>query len=112
MSSGPFIFFFNDTATTEIYTLSLHDALPIARAAWSTPLFESLLGSPGAPGGEYPSAREVTRRACNAAARISLVHLEKDFSPLRDDSRTTGPSVTSRGWLHKTFSSVAHVPGG
>src|SRR5256885_7713885 len=25
------LFFFNDTATTEIYTLSLHDALPIAR---------------------------------------------------------------------------------
>src|SRR6478752_7574378 len=25
-----FYFFFNDTATTEIYTLSLHDALPIA----------------------------------------------------------------------------------
>src|SRR5256885_8528849 len=25
-------FFFNDTATTEIYTLSLHDALPICRA--------------------------------------------------------------------------------
>src|SRR2546425_13278582 len=30
-----FFFFFNDTATTEIYTLSLHDALPI---------FSSLLG--------------------------------------------------------------------
>src|SRR3712207_8570070 len=29
-------FFFNDTATTEIYTLSLHDALPISsiRATW------------------------------------------------------------------------------
>src|SRR2546430_4443868 len=27
-----FFFFFNDTATTEIYTLSLHDALPIS--AW------------------------------------------------------------------------------
>src|SRR5260370_36266173 len=25
-----FLFFFNDTATTEIYTLSLHDALPIS----------------------------------------------------------------------------------
>jgi len=25
-------FFFNDTATTEIYTLSLHDALPICAA--------------------------------------------------------------------------------
>src|SRR5690349_22122321 len=28
-----FDFFFNDTATTEIYTLSLHDALPILRLA-------------------------------------------------------------------------------
>src|SRR2546422_8448125 len=27
-----FFFFFNDTATTEIYTLSLHDALPIWRS--------------------------------------------------------------------------------
>src|SRR5256885_11700577 len=27
-----FFFFFNDTATTEIYTLSLHDALPIYRS--------------------------------------------------------------------------------
>src|SRR5260370_14478185 len=32
MWSPPFsiVFFFNDTATTEIYTLSLHDALPIS----------------------------------------------------------------------------------
>src|SRR2546425_7121750 len=29
-------FFFNDTATTEIYTLSLHDALPISLAAGDT----------------------------------------------------------------------------
>src|SRR2546422_10578086 len=28
-----FFFFFNDTATTEIYTLSLHDALPIYQSA-------------------------------------------------------------------------------
>src|SRR3712207_7518192 len=36
------MFFFNDTATTEIYTLSLHDALPI----WGTPtavLFRGLV---------------------------------------------------------------------
>src|SRR5256885_10557793 len=31
-----FFFFFNDTATTEIYTLSLHDALPIS--LWFTSL--------------------------------------------------------------------------
>src|SRR3712207_7238796 len=30
-------FFFNDTATTEIYTLSLHDALPICRARARAP---------------------------------------------------------------------------
>src|SRR5258708_16320172 len=30
-SAGTIFFFFNDTATTEIYTLSLHDALPICR---------------------------------------------------------------------------------
>src|SRR6476660_10643130 len=29
---SPVFFFFNDTATTEIYTLSLHDALPISDA--------------------------------------------------------------------------------
>src|SRR5258708_31799637 len=29
-------FFFNDTATTEIYTLSLHDALPIYSAEYTT----------------------------------------------------------------------------
>src|SRR6266498_3007267 len=42
-----FFFFFNDTATTEIYTLSLHDALPIRtlrprRARSSSPPFSAL----------------------------------------------------------------------
>src|SRR3712207_9043452 len=37
-------FFFNDRATTEIYTLPLHDALPICREP----------EMPGAPGGERP----------------------------------------------------------
>ena len=36
-----FFFFFNDTATTEIYTLSLHDALPIS----FTPIGDSRLTS-------------------------------------------------------------------
>src|SRR5205809_3949362 len=39
----PFVFFFNDPATTEIYTLSLHDALPISArgrrssSPWTSP---------------------------------------------------------------------------
>src|SRR3712207_7766064 len=40
-------FFFNDTATTEIYTLSLHDALPICRiedTSHVTALIERLVG--------------------------------------------------------------------
>src|SRR2546429_5728715 len=38
----PSLFFFNDTATTEIYTLSLHDALPIS--SMGTSLANSLGG--------------------------------------------------------------------
>src|SRR3712207_9557057 len=42
------ICFFNDTATTEIYTLSLHDALPICSAARDRPRSRST--SPSTPG--------------------------------------------------------------
>src|SRR3712207_9523865 len=35
-------FFFNDTATTEIYTLSLHDALPIYESSIAEPLVAAL----------------------------------------------------------------------
>src|SRR5256885_14564487 len=40
-----FFFFFNDTATTEIYTLSLHDALPI----YVVPLMYTSVQNPGPP---------------------------------------------------------------
>src|SRR5258707_8673901 len=41
-----FFFFFNDTATTEIYTLSLHDALPIFTAkAYLTAVGERIHGA-------------------------------------------------------------------
>src|SRR5580692_7999966 len=40
-------FFFNDTATTEIYTLSLHDALPIAAASGSHSM--ALMSAVGLP---------------------------------------------------------------
>src|SRR2546429_1274112 len=42
--SSSFFFFFNDTATTEIYTLSLHDALPICSASSSAGLPRRLSG--------------------------------------------------------------------
>src|SRR3712207_9256948 len=37
-----YFFFFNDTATTEIYTLSLHDALPIWVISLNFPFFGSV----------------------------------------------------------------------
>src|SRR2546425_5399534 len=44
-----FFFFFNDTATTEIYTLSLHDALPIWRTNRATPNTVSAATPPTKP---------------------------------------------------------------
>ena len=38
-------FFFNDTATTEIYTLSLHDALPILNSPISPKEIEAVINS-------------------------------------------------------------------
>src|SRR3712207_7589193 len=54
------VFFFNDTATTEIYTLSLHDALPIFRCAAAGPRFPPASGArpPGrTPNGRSPAIR-------------------------------------------------------
>src|SRR2546426_12571603 len=59
-----FFFFFNDTATTEIYTLSLHDALPI----WQR----------GAHQGDHPGARRAHRRAPGCRG---LSILDRDRQP-------------------------------
>src|SRR5256885_11693900 len=66
-----FFFFFNDTATTEIYTLSLHDALPISigfaasggSSAWNR------LDSPS--GRQVASSRTVDRKS----TRLNSSHL-------------------------------------
>src|SRR5438034_6578357 len=48
-------FFFNDTPTTEIYTLSLHDALPICRRADGEPRLDHERGADaGVPGPASP----------------------------------------------------------
>ena len=65
------IFFFNDTATTEIYTLSLHDALPI-----SDPLLLSLRVHSTKPlcpkNGRKPELLPSTKRETNLYHPISL----------------------------------------
>src|SRR3712207_9001384 len=73
MLSGWFImslFFFNDTATTEIYTLSLHDALPISTnaAKKSNKLWMRRI-TPRAPAITTPTAPIMGRSAREAASR-------------------------------------------
>src|SRR3712207_7995045 len=63
------MFFFNDTAPTEIYTLSLHDALPIFRPARG-PMPRSEVDSPTsrrATARRFPAATG-TRRAATSAS--------------------------------------------
>src|SRR3989449_3769178 len=59
-SSFFFFFFFNDTATTEIYTLSLHDALPIS-AALAPPVLVRPLVQPLERGVDLGKLRRLAR---------------------------------------------------
>src|SRR5712664_4757539 len=52
-----FCFFFNDTATTEIYTLSLHDALPISARAHHAQSLGHSFDAQGAARGDRKSTR-------------------------------------------------------
>src|SRR2546430_14767315 len=54
-----FFFFFNDTATTEIYTLSLHDALPISieRSGANAGVATRFAAKAGGPNGDRKSTR-------------------------------------------------------
>src|SRR2546422_8392294 len=68
-------FFFNDTATTEIYTLSLHDALPIC--------------SPEAACSIRPVWRMLEQRINDLLAGISLADLTHDEPELRSEEHTS-----------------------
>src|SRR5947208_9094550 len=57
-------FFFNDTPTTEIYTLSLHDALPISPIHWNP---ASPLVAEAMPIGRLSRQLTRTRRTCRSA---------------------------------------------
>src|SRR5574337_2105004 len=69
--SCSFFFFFNDTATTEIYTLSLHDALPIW-SGWT----DSGRSSPGGRG-RVPRSEEHTSELQSPLNLVCRLLLEK-----------------------------------
>src|SRR2546430_9757630 len=64
------IFFFNDTATTEIYTLSLHDALPISRTPRSS----------AGPRARVPSWRRSRAARDRKSTRLNSSHSQISYA--------------------------------
>src|SRR3712207_8730598 len=75
-----FVFFFNDTATTEIYTLSLHDALPIS-VIGPRNCTQADLNGPSFP-------RPATSRRILGAPQLSTASTAKR-RPFRSDRKST-----------------------
>src|ERR1039457_7172788 len=83
----PFCVFFNDTATTEIYTLSLHDALPISPASSISPSRRGRRSSRWR--GAYRSEEHTSelQSPCNLVCRLLLEKTIKS-SPTPTRSRS------------------------
>src|SRR2546430_17310151 len=92
-------FFFNDTATTEIYTLSLHDALPISagRNVVASRTATATTNSPPTPT-ERVSESGVATRAANPTTTVSpdVITAEPAVSTVRMAAAAgDGPRVDS-----------------
>src|SRR3989441_4101226 len=72
----PVFFFFNDTATTEIYTLSLHDALPIYQLG-EDPTREGLRQTPARVETSLKRSEEHTSELQSLAYLVCRLLLEK-----------------------------------
>src|SRR5438270_5837578 len=85
-------FFFNDTATTEIYTLSLHDALPIFLDARAVARLQQHLHVVPGPGGE-PLGLEQDRKSTRLNSSHSQISYavfclkKKKIKKHRDDTK-------------------------
>src|SRR3989449_1142543 len=78
-------FFFNDTATTEIYTLSLHDALPIADSA------RRPIGPDTGAGGEGERQLDRARNSVGRSFRLGQQALEIQRPRRHGDGAVGGP---------------------
>src|SRR5256885_17177279 len=79
-----FFFFFNDTATTEIYTLSLHDALPIYQGVVPRAGDDHEPAAGDAVGhGRSEEHTSELQSPCNLVCRLLLEKKKKTKPPLR-----------------------------
>src|SRR5438105_10053616 len=72
-----FLFFFNDTATTEIYTLSLHDALPILGCPQAARTAAARAANPGRPCPRRTRSEEHTSELQSRVDLVCRLLLEK-----------------------------------
>src|SRR5690554_7275631 len=89
-------FFFNDTATTEIYTLSLHDALPIS---FFNPMKSSLSGR----------SQASVRHKIAGSARFSDLSLKRQNSPRSEEHTSelqSRPHLVCRLLLEKKKNNI------
>src|SRR3712207_7132446 len=77
------LFFFNDTATTEIYTLSLHDALPIWVRVRESDLDRIRVTRDGLEGGRERVAIGLARHHVRNQELASFVRSEEHTSELQ-----------------------------
>src|SRR5215472_9247323 len=80
LRSSAFFFFFNDTATTEIYTLSLHDALPIS-SAWRSRASSSPAGTATGSCCSWVRSEEHTSELQSLRHLVCRLLLEKKKCP-------------------------------
>src|SRR3712207_8129436 len=93
------IFFFNDTATTEIYTLSLHDALPICAAQDGQVVFEIRRARAAFAGGQIELEIVVARRDLRNARCDVLAHRRAPKIRVDDRSEEHTSELQSRQYL-------------
>src|SRR6202022_5123869 len=91
-----FLFFFNDTATTEIYTLSLHDALPIFDHA-GVPVHGVLVAAAGRT--FHRQDRKSTRlNSSHANISYAVFCLKKTYAQERREGRRNEGRLQARAW--------------
>src|SRR3712207_6969936 len=94
------VFFFNDTATTEIYTLSLHDALPICNPRACQEVRRHLTGFRSrcaAPRGESAGSRAGGRARNGAAELLHRCRRVRSRAMARSEEHTS--ELQSRQYL-------------
>src|SRR2546430_7213854 len=103
-----FFFFFNDTATTEIYTLSLHDALPILPSALWKRATSSFHGSgtesfhAGVPRAMFSAQ---SKRSDRKSTRLNSSHSQISYAVFclkkkKDTREPSTPSASAWTTLH------------